>query len=144
MTSLGCTLSGARSVGPETPFIQRWKRGHRVRRNIRTRGIMHFPAGRPFQPTWHLTDRECRILELVARGQSSKQVAKTLAISPSTVDTHLDNTKFKLGAHNRASLIAKAIAGGVITFSEDGDVVEHPAPDEEMLTAPPDGRENAS
>ncbi|MCJ8189826.1 response regulator transcription factor [Sphingomicrobium aestuariivivum] len=80
--------------------------------------------------TWHLTGRESRIVELVALGKSSKEVAKTLTISPSTVDTHLENAKLKLGAHNRASLIARAVAAGLIRFEEDGSIIEHPAPDE--------------
>ncbi|MCJ7420203.1 response regulator transcription factor [Sphingomicrobium astaxanthinifaciens] len=83
-----------------------------------------------YEPNWHLTDRESRILELVALGKSSKEVAKILAISPSTVDTHLENAKLKLCAHNRASLIARAIAAGLVKFDDRGAIVEHPAPDE--------------
>ena len=36
-----------------------------------------------------LTERECDILARLASGQSNKELARTLAISPNTVKTHL-------------------------------------------------------
>ncbi len=36
-----------------------------------------------------LTKRECQLLESLASGQSNKEIARTLSISPNTVKTHL-------------------------------------------------------
>lgn len=79
---------------------------------------------------WHLTDREARILELVAGGSSSKEAAQILAISPSTVETHLESAKIKLGARNRPNLIARAIASGIVAVRRDGSVNQHPSANE--------------
>ncbi len=51
-----------------------------------------------------LTAREAEILDLIARGLTSKQIARHLNISPYTVNTHRDNLRRKLGAHNGAQL----------------------------------------
>jgi DNA-binding CsgD family transcriptional regulator/signal transduction histidine kinase len=55
-----------------------------------------------------LTARERGILELVAQGQSNKQIARTLGISPETVKTHLDHVYGKLAVERRAQAIARA------------------------------------
>jgi DNA-binding NarL/FixJ family response regulator len=51
-----------------------------------------------------LTARETEILDFIARGFTSKQIARELNISPYTVNTHRDNLRRKLGAHNGAQL----------------------------------------
>jgi DNA-binding CsgD family transcriptional regulator len=79
---------------------------------------------------WHLTNREARIVELVANGSSSKEVAQVLAISPSTVETHLESAKLKLGARTRPNLIARAIASGIVGVCRDGSVDQHPSANE--------------
>jgi DNA-binding CsgD family transcriptional regulator len=55
-----------------------------------------------------LTARERGILELVAQGQSNKEVGRTLGISPETVKTHLENVYCKLAVVRRAQAIARA------------------------------------
>jgi len=83
---------------------------------------------------WHLTNREARIVELVAGGSSSKEVAQLLSISPSTVETHLESAKLKLGARNRPNLIARAIASGIVGVGRDGSVDQHPSANERGRT----------
>lgn len=51
-----------------------------------------------------LTARETEVLDFIARGLTSKQIARELNISPYTVNTHRDNLRRKLGAHNGAQL----------------------------------------
>lgn len=51
-----------------------------------------------------LTARESEILDLIAQGLTSKQIARQLSISPYTVNTHRDNLRRKLGVHNGAQL----------------------------------------
>ena len=55
-----------------------------------------------------LTPRECEILERLASGQSNKELARALAISPNTVKTHLASLYAKLEVRNRIEAIEKA------------------------------------
>ena len=55
-----------------------------------------------------LTRRECEILDLLASGQSNKELARTLGISPNTVKTHLASLFAKLGVDRRVKAIEKA------------------------------------
>lgn len=52
--------------------------------------------------------RERGILGLVAQGQSNKEIARTLGISPQTVKTHLDHVYGKLAVERRAQAITRA------------------------------------
>ncbi len=53
-----------------------------------------------------LTNRECEILNLVARGLSNKQIANTLVISVATVKNHLHTIFAKLQVTSRAQAIS--------------------------------------
>jgi DNA-binding NarL/FixJ family response regulator len=61
-----------------------------------------------------LNPREIEIMTLVARGQTSAQIAKKLGMVKRTVDFHLDNARNKLGAATRTQAVVKAVAGGLI------------------------------
>ena len=55
-----------------------------------------------------LTARECEILELLASGQSNKEMARSLEISPNTVKTHISHVYDKLAVERRVQAIEKA------------------------------------
>ncbi|HEX8308883.1 MAG TPA: helix-turn-helix transcriptional regulator [Allosphingosinicella sp.] len=55
-----------------------------------------------------LSPRECEILALLASGQSNKEMARTLAISPNTIKTHLARVYEKLEVARRVQAIEKA------------------------------------
>ena len=55
-----------------------------------------------------LTTRECEILGHLASGQSTKELARTFAISPNTVKTHLARVFEKLEVQNRMQAVEKA------------------------------------
>jgi DNA-binding CsgD family transcriptional regulator len=55
-----------------------------------------------------LTARECELLGLLASGQSNKELARTLGISPNTVKTHLARLYEKLEVQKRVQAIEKA------------------------------------
>ncbi len=59
-------------------------------------------------PKVSLTPRETQILELVCSGLTSKMIAKTLVISPRTVEMHRANLMRKSGARNFAHLSYQA------------------------------------
>jgi|tagenome__1003787_1003787.scaffolds.fasta_scaffold20106070_1 DNA-binding CsgD family transcriptional regulator len=61
-----------------------------------------------------LTSRECEVVRLVAQGATSDEIAERLFISPTTVETHVRKAMGRLGARNRAHLIALAIRAGEI------------------------------
>ncbi len=55
-----------------------------------------------------LTARECEVLELLAAGQSNKEIARSLDISPNTVKTHVARLFEKLDVQRRTQAIDKA------------------------------------
>lgn len=61
-----------------------------------------------------LTAREREIVQLVAEGKSSKEVASVLAISTKTVETHRANLMRKLACHSVSELVHYAIRNKLI------------------------------
>jgi DNA-binding NarL/FixJ family response regulator len=61
-----------------------------------------------------LSKREREILQKVADGSTTRQVANELGISPHTVKTHLERIFEKLGANDRAQAVAMAIRQGIV------------------------------
>jgi DNA-binding NarL/FixJ family response regulator len=61
-----------------------------------------------------LSRREKEILQKVAYGATTKEVAHDLGISPHTVKTHLERIFEKLGANDRAQAVAIAIRTGIV------------------------------
>jgi DNA-binding NarL/FixJ family response regulator len=61
-----------------------------------------------------LSKRETEILQKVAYGATTKEVARDLDISPHTVKTHLERIFEKLGANDRAQAVAIAIRSGIV------------------------------
>ena len=55
-----------------------------------------------------LTPQEVRVLDRLASGQSNKEIARTLGLSPNTVKTHLANLFDKLEVSRRTQAIGKA------------------------------------
>jgi two-component system, NarL family, invasion response regulator UvrY len=65
-------------------------------------------------PTDQLSPREFEVFIQLARGQSVAQISTTLALSASTVGTHLYNVKQKLGLTNQAEITLLAVKHGLI------------------------------
>ncbi|MFF4470316.1 response regulator transcription factor [Streptomyces anthocyanicus] len=61
-----------------------------------------------------LTAREREVTALVADGKSDKEIAAELFLSPLTVRTHVQRAKTKLGARDRAQLVAHAYRSGLV------------------------------
>lgn len=62
-----------------------------------------------------LTEREREILQLVAEGQSNREIADLLTLSIKTVQAHRANIMEKVGAHDRTDLVRYAIHRGLIS-----------------------------
>jgi len=73
---------------------------------------VQFADKRPDVPA--LSAREKEILQKVAYGATTKEVAHDLGISPHTVKTHLERIFEKLGANDRAQAVAIAIRSGLV------------------------------
>ena len=84
----------------------------RVHRHVSRR----LPAARRLQTDGRpaLTRREDEILGLLTRGNTHKEIAHELSISPKTVATHIQNLLGKLEVHSRAELVARAYLLGLV------------------------------
>lgn len=60
------------------------------------------------------TRREKEILELIAKGQTTKSIANTLCISEKTVETHRSNLLAKFDVKNMVSLLKLALEYGYV------------------------------
>ena len=60
-----------------------------------------------------LSNRERQILQLMAEGQSRKEMAIFLHISVKTVETHQQNIKYKLGIKSLVGLTKFAVREGL-------------------------------
>lgn len=65
-------------------------------------------------PGTELTDRQKEIVRMVAQGQSSKQIARSLGIAEKTVNNHRLQIRERLQLHDVASLTRYAIEQGYI------------------------------
>jgi len=61
-----------------------------------------------------LTAREREVLQLVAEGKTTKEIAQTLSVSVKTAETHRGRIMDKLGIHNTAGLVRYAVRRGII------------------------------
>jgi len=61
-----------------------------------------------------LSDREQEVLQLVALGHTSREIADKLFVGVKTIETHRARGMEKLGLRNRASLVRFALARGLM------------------------------
>jgi len=77
--------------------------------------VRHF-AGRPASEPSALTPREREVLQLLAEGHSTKQIADCLHVSPKTADTHRQQIMNKLGLRSVAELTKYALRAGLTSL----------------------------
>lgn len=61
-----------------------------------------------------LSAREVEVLQLVADGQSNKEIGEAMSLSPLTVKSHLARIGHKLGTGDRAHMVALTMRAGVV------------------------------
>jgi len=83
-------------------------------------------TGRP--PALRLTAREREIANLIGLGLTNKEIAARLKIAQRTADAHVQNMLNKLGASNRAQIVALAPTAPPATFAPVSDPAASAAP----------------
>ena len=80
---------------------------------VATEIIREFADGSPAQPTEggvaSLSDRELQIFELIGSGNSTREIAGMLSLSPKTIESHRAHIKRKLNIRSSAELTHFAI-----------------------------------
>lgn len=69
-----------------------------------------------YRPPDELTHRQREILQLIAEGHSTKEIAHQLTLSVKTVETHRAQLMKRLGIYDIAGLVRCAIRMGLITL----------------------------
>jgi DNA-binding NarL/FixJ family response regulator len=64
-----------------------------------------------------LTRRERQVVQLLAEGKSTKEVASVLALSVKTAETHRSNIMSKLGLHSVSELVLYAVRNNIVQAS---------------------------
>jgi pimeloyl-ACP methyl ester carboxylesterase/DNA-binding CsgD family transcriptional regulator len=76
-------------------------------------GTLEGAAGHSAPPPRGLSRREREVLRLLAAGESNRQIARRLGLSPHTVERHVANLYRKIGARGRADATAYALRNGL-------------------------------
>jgi DNA-binding CsgD family transcriptional regulator len=66
-----------------------------------------------------LSERECQVARLCMQGQSTKQMARSLAVSPYTVQDHLKSIFAKTGVRSRGELVGQVFLEHYVPRWED-------------------------
>ena len=76
------------------------------------------PSGRPQAGSDKLSARQREVLQLIAEGQSTKEIASTLNVSIKTIEFHKTRIMKQLGVHSTAELTKHAISIGLIAMPQ--------------------------
>jgi DNA-binding NarL/FixJ family response regulator len=72
------------------------------------------PGIKESDPLQALSPRQAEVLRMVAEGQSTKEIARTLGLSPKTVDIHRAQVMQRLDIHDVAGLTRFAVRVGLV------------------------------
>ena len=106
---------GRKAVTPDVAAFQLWKEAldpDALRCVLKVAGANRTMSAKPGPPG--LTRREVEVLQRLARGQTLKQIADELVISPSTDHTHAAHIYKKAGVSTRAGAALFAMEHGIL------------------------------
>lgn len=92
-----------------------------VTQNLVEQALQPAPGAQPIDrqaPPSHLSLRQREVLQLVAEGKSTKEIASTLNVSIKTVEFHKTRIMKELKLHSTAELTKHAIALGLVSINE--------------------------
>jgi DNA-binding NarL/FixJ family response regulator len=101
-----------RSVADGGSYLSPAVSGHVLAAYVRRVG----QEGAPAEPT--LTPRQREVLQLIAEGHGTKEIAARLCLSAKTVETHRAQLMERLGIHDVAGLVRYAIRTGIVSADE--------------------------
>jgi len=90
----------------------------RIRRLVPMPGTEPQQTYAPAETDHNLTPRELAVLQLLAEGKRTREIAHELVISPKTVASHLQRVLTKLGVGNQAQAVAVAYRERLIQLPE--------------------------
>ena len=104
-------------ASPRSDVLEAIRAAHRgeyfLSSKIRGEVIASYLESRKKAPTVRgydlLTEREQQVFRLIVEGNSTKQVAEVLCVSPKTVDGHRTSLMSKLGLHDRTEVVKYAL-----------------------------------
>lgn len=111
--------AGADAVLPQTAKPVELERA--VRAVLRGNSYIspNLPSTDPRETPFHrLTPRQCSVLKLMAEGKSTKQVARSLGLSPKTVEFHRARLMERLGIYDVAGLVRLAARVGLVSIDQ--------------------------
>lgn len=100
---------GARAQGWCYRFLPDLRHGER-----RRAPAPRFAASASSATSVALTQRERQVLQLLARGSGTAEIARELGISLTTVRNHTQHLLDKLGAHTRLQAVSHALQHGLL------------------------------
>ncbi len=83
-----------------------------------------------------LTRRERQVVQLLAEGKSTKEVAAALNLSVKTAETHRSNIMSKLGLHSISELILYAVRNNIVQAISTESLTRTASPDANTSPAP--------
>jgi two-component system response regulator NreC len=109
-------------ASPRSDVLEAIRAAHRgeyfLSSKIRGEVIASYLESRKEKPTVRgydlLSEREQQVFRLIVEGNSTKQVAEVLCVSPKTVEKHRANVMDKLDIHDLVGLVKFAIKTGII------------------------------
>jgi DNA-binding CsgD family transcriptional regulator len=114
LSMLAREWSGFDGVHVPAPVVDLWKRqqifvhlGRHSRIDGRRFGELVYLAARRKNDAESLTPRRLEIAQMYAQGMSNKEIAQSIALSPSTVRNHLAQIYESLQVHDRQEMIKR-------------------------------------
>ena len=101
-----------RSIAGGGSYLSPAVSGHVLAAYVRRVGDGSVPA----DPA--LTPRQREVLQLIAEGHGTKEIAARLSLSAKTVETHRAQLMERLGIHDVAGLVRYAIRAGIVSADE--------------------------
>ena len=71
------------------------------------------------EPASPLNERELRVVDLIAQGQSNREIAESIGVSEQTVKNAVSSVLRKLAVTDRTQAVIAALRAGWITLGED-------------------------
>ena len=104
--------AAVRSVADGGSYLSPAVSGHVLAAYVRRVG----EEGVPPEPA--LTPRQREVLQLIAEGHGTKEIAARLYLSAKTVETHRAQLMERLGIHDVAGLVRYAIRAGIVSADD--------------------------